>query len=165
MPTNLGEYIDRDVKLLQQLGWQGLVAHHRPRCDFSSLDNVLHPARRLLSLYKHRGAPVKVSTSPWTTTQLQRALKRGPHKSCHDHLPFLHEEFVDMIAKGQWVVLPYSAVQHLPGLRVSPPGVVPQRGRRPRLICDYSWSDVNKDTLSLAPMTAMQFGHANGMDK
>ena len=54
VPTNLGEYIDRDVKLLRQLGWQGLVAHHRPRCDFSSLDNVHHPARRLLSLYKQR---------------------------------------------------------------------------------------------------------------
>ncbi len=65
-----------------------------------------------------------------------------------------------MINKGQWIVLPFSAVQHLPGLRVSPPGVVPQRERRPRWICDYSWWNINRDTLPLAALEAMQFGHA-----
>ena len=54
----------------------------------------------------------------------------------------------------------FSAIQHLPGLCVSPPGIVPQWGQRTHLICDYSWSDINKDTLPLAPMLAMQFGHA-----
>ena len=65
-----------------------------------------------------------------------------------------------MIQRGQWLVLPAKAVLHLPGLRVSPPGVVPQRERRPRWICDYSWWGVNQDTLPLAAMEAMQFGHA-----
>ncbi|KAL3816089.1 hypothetical protein ACHAXA_011414 [Cyclostephanos tholiformis] len=65
-----------------------------------------------------------------------------------------------MIYKSQWIVLPYLAVRDLPGLRVSPPGVVPQRERRPRWICDYSWSQVNEDTLPLAAVKAMQFGHA-----
>ncbi|KAL3817789.1 hypothetical protein ACHAXA_005822 [Cyclostephanos tholiformis] len=36
------------------------------------------------------------------------------------------DELVDMIHKGHWIVLPYSSVRDLPGLRVSPPGVVPQ---------------------------------------
>lgn len=65
-----------------------------------------------------------------------------------------------MIAKEQWVILPESVALDLPGLRVSPPGVVPQRGRRPRWICDFSWSGVNDDTLPLVPLEAMQFGHA-----
>ena len=160
VPTDIGEFIDRDVKLLKQLGWHGLVTHRRPRGDFASLNNVLHPARRLLHLYKHHGAPVKFATPPWTRRQVQRALHRGPHNSCHDYVDFLHSEFIDMINKGQWVVLPYSAVRHLPGLRVSPPGVVPQRERRPHWICDYSWWNVNADTLPLAAMEAMQFGHA-----
>ena len=44
---------------------------------------------------------------------------------------------------------------------MSPPGVVPQRERRPHWICDYSWWGVNADTtLPLAAMEAMQFGHA-----
>ena len=42
-----------------------------------------------------------------------------------------------MINKGQWIILPYSAVQHLPGLRISPPGVIPQQGRCTRWIVDY----------------------------
>ena len=65
-----------------------------------------------------------------------------------------------MIAKAYWVVLPAEAVKDLPGLRVSPPGVVPQLGRRPRWIVDYSWWLVNNETLPLAPTEAMQFGHA-----
>ncbi|KAL3816142.1 hypothetical protein ACHAXA_001629 [Cyclostephanos tholiformis] len=127
---------------------------------FSALDNIPHPARRLLCHYKHFGAPVKFSTPPWTRHQLQRALSRGPHKSAHEYQDYLAEEFVDMINKGQWVVLPFSSVRHLPGLRISPPGVIPQRDRRPRWIVDYSWWDVNADTLPLAAMELMQFGHA-----
>mmetsp|Transcript_6727 Transcript_6727/g.10939 ORF Transcript_6727/g.10939 Transcript_6727/m.10939 type:complete len:171 (+) Transcript_6727:1933-2445(+) len=64
-----------------------------------------------------------------------------------------------MIKKGQWVILPASVALKLPGLRVSPPGVVPQRDRRPRWICDYSWSLVNDETIKLAPRDAIQFGN------
>ena len=156
VPTDLGECISRDVKLLDKLGWHGLVAHRRPTGDFSSLTNVNHPARRLLKLYKYRGAPVKFATPPWTRQQILRALHRGPHKSCHDHISFLQGEFKDMMSRGQWLVLPYSAVKDLPGLRLSPPGVVPQRNRRPRWICDYSWWGINADTLPLAAKESMQ---------
>ncbi len=62
-----------------------------------------------------------------------------------------------MINKGQWVILPAKAVLHLPGLQLSPPGVVPQCGHCPCWICDYSWWGVNKDTLPLAAIEAMQF--------
>ena len=131
VPPDLGEFVARDVLLLRQLGWHGLVSRRRSRGDFASLINVNHPARHLLHLYKHRGAPVRFSTPPWTRHQIERALLRGPHKSCNEYIDFLNTEFVDMISKGQWIVLPYSDVKHLPGLRLSPPGVVPQRQRRP----------------------------------
>jgi hypothetical protein len=160
IPAELGEYIDRDMGLLRSLGWHGLIAHRRQLSDFSELDRVHHPARRLLRFYKHRGAPVKFSTSPWTSDQVTRALVRGPHASSHDYIDYLHEEFVDMINKGQWLVLPYSAVRHLPGLCISPPGVVPQQERRPHWIVDYSWWNVNQETLPLAAIKAVQFGHA-----
>ena len=65
-----------------------------------------------------------------------------------------------MIQKQQWVILPLSVASSLPGLRLSPPGVIPQRDRRPRWIGDYSWSQVNQETAPLAPMEAMQYGHA-----
>jgi hypothetical protein len=121
---------------------------------------VHHPARCLLRFYKHRGTPIKFSTSPWTSDQVTRALVRGPHASSHDYIDYLHEEFVDMINKDQRMVLPYLAVRHLLGLHISPPGVVPQWERCPRWIVDYSWWNVNQETLPLAAIKAMQFGHA-----
>ena len=57
---------------------------------------------------------------------INRALHWGPNKSCHEYVDFLNEEFPDMIEKGQWVVLPVMVVKDLPGLRLSPPGVIPQ---------------------------------------
>lgn len=65
-----------------------------------------------------------------------------------------------MIEKNFWVILPYSAVEQLPNLRISPMGVVPQNDRRPRTIVDYSFSGVNAATASLAPAESMQFGRA-----
>lgn len=73
---------------------------------------------------------------------------------------FLEEEFVDMVKKGQWIVLPASVASTLPGFRASPPGVVPQRGRRPRWIGDYTWSGVNQETLPLFAAESMQFSNA-----
>jgi hypothetical protein len=65
-----------------------------------------------------------------------------------------------MVDRATWLVLPYKLLRHLPNLRISPMGVVPQHERRPRPIVDYSFSGVNHDTLNLAPTEAMQFGHA-----
>jgi hypothetical protein len=65
----------------------------------------------------------------------------------------------DFCAQGYWAVLPYcSAVRHWRNLRGSQLGAVPQRDRRPRLIVDYSFSEVNAETVPLAPPEAMQFG-------
>ncbi|KAL7542839.1 hypothetical protein ACHAWF_007263 [Thalassiosira exigua] len=143
LPTELGKYIVHDVRLLEQLGWRHFIRQRRPVSDFASLDNIQHPAKRLLHFYKHHGAPVKFSTPPWTRRQVKRALAQGPHKSSFEYLDFLREEYVDMIAKGQWIILRASVR--------SPTSVD---------MCDYSWWDVNQETLPLAAMESMQFGHA-----
>ena len=155
---DLGEYIKRDMALLEEKGWNKLVIDCRGRRDFSEL-NFDHPARDLLRRYKARGVPVKIHSKPWSKGMLVRAVKQEAHKFCHDYVEFLEEEFKDMINKGQWIILPYSKVKELPGLRLSPPRVVPQRDRRPRWIVDYSWWNVNQETLPLAPKGAMQFGN------
>ena len=156
LPKDLGECISRDVELLQRVGWQRFVKTRRHGGDLSDLENVdQHPAKRLLKIYKHRGVPVKFSSPKWSRTKIKAALTRGAHKSCNEHIDFLNEEFVDMIQKGQWVILPATMAMELEGLRLSPPGVIPQRDRRPRWICDYTWSGVNHDTLPLAAMEAM----------
>jgi len=64
----------------------------------------------------------------------------------------------DMRSKGMFIVLPYHLIRHIPQLRISPIGCVPQRERRPRMINDYTFSSVNPDTVKLAPQEAMQWG-------
>lgn len=156
----LQSMIDTDVADFKRLGWTEFVKHKRPSDDFGSLHDLHHPARRLLRQYKHRGAPVVLHSSAWTPDQINTACLRGPHKSCYEYIDFLEEEFITMLHKQQWVLLPYDAVKQLRHLHLSPPGVVPQRDRRPRWICDYTWSGVNQDTAPIAPKDAMQFGHA-----
>lgn len=85
-------------------------------------------------------------------------MDRGSHRSATEYLDFLEEEMVDMIHKQYWVVLPYRMVRDLPNLRISPLGIVPQRGRRPRTIVDYSFYGLNAQTQKAARQEAMQFG-------
>ena len=123
------------MELLQRVGWQRFVKERRNGGDLADLSQVdNHPARRLLMLYKNRGVPVKFSSPKWSRSQIHDALSRGAHQSCNEHIDFLNEEFIDMIKKGQWVILPAAMAMELEGLRLSPPGVVPQRDRRPRWI-------------------------------
>ena len=103
---------------------------------------------------------------PWELKVLEQRLKRGSHKSCNENLDFIREEMLDFVKKGFWTVLPYrllkekfkQELRYLRDLRLSPMGVVPQRERRPRLIVDYSFYEINQTTLGLGPKEAMQFG-------
>jgi hypothetical protein len=74
-------------------------------------------------------------------------------------MQFVRDEFADFVRKKYWVVLPASLLRHAEGLKLSPLGVVPQHERRPRLICDYTFYEVNQETVPTAPPEAMQFGH------
>ena len=160
LPKDLGKCIALDVALLKKLGWRRFVAARRTRKDLANMHGINHPAKRLLLAYKNQGVPVKVTTPPWSPERIRQAIARGPHRSCREHIEFLSEEFVSMIQKGQWTILPYSAVKDFIHLRVSPPGVVPQFDRRPRWIVDYSFYGVNEETLPLYAEGSMQFGHA-----
>lgn len=154
-----GKLINDDVLLLQKLGWERFIQSKVGRGDIGSLHHP-HPANRLLRQYKQHGVPVRFSTPPWNEEQLLRAIARGAHPSCDDHHEFLQTEFSDMIQKSQWVVLPYSVAKTLPGLRLSPPGVIDQRDRRPRWVGDYTFYNVNEETIPLVARECMQFGSA-----
>ncbi|KAI2503277.1 adenylate kinase [Fragilaria crotonensis] len=123
-------------------------------------NHIPHKAARLLGHLGKRGVGVTMHTPPWSVERKNRALTRGPHKSSHGEREFVSAEMIDFCRQGYWVVLPQDVVSEWPHLRISPLGVVPQRDRRPRLIVDYSFSDVNNETVQLAPKEAMQFGRA-----
>ena len=57
-------------------------------------------------------------------------------------------------------VFSLEAVNYLQKLWLSPIVVIPQVGRRPRLIIDFTWSGINDIAECLAPMEAMCFGGA-----
>ena len=109
------------------------------------------------------GAPVKKRDRPWTSAEVDAAAQRGCHQSANSYKEFLYGELADMIEQGQWLVLPLKLAQKLPGLRISPIGVVPQHDRRPRTIVDYSFpkdKNLNLATVPLFHREAMQFGRA-----
>ena len=77
-----------------------------------------------------------------------------------EHLEFLHKKFIDITLKSQWVVLPAEDTVDLPGLRILSPDMVPQCDRMLPWVCEYTWLQVYQETLQLAPLESMQFGHA-----
>jgi hypothetical protein len=156
----LGKLATSAAALLDEgLSFYDLCVRHRGPTCLSDPTNLPHHASVILQRLRRTGAPALQSTRPWTLDQLDAAVARGPHQSTHVHSHFLRDEFVEMVEAGQWIVLPYQSVRHLPHLRLSPTGVVPQRDRRPRTIVDYTFSGVNQATVSLAP-DSLQFGHA-----
>ena len=86
------------------------------------------------------------------------ALQRGPHKSAREKTPFLRREFASMVAKRQWVVLPYSIAKRLPGLRLSLPGVKIERDCRPHWLGEYSFNPINAKMLPICDLSAIQYG-------
>ena len=65
-----------------------------------------------------------------------------------------------MVGTGQWVVLPYSVAKDILGLRLIPPGVKEEQDLRPRWLSDYSYSNLNTETLPIAALSSMQYGRA-----
>ena len=139
--------------------WSEFITDARGKGDLQpDIAHIRHPAAHLLSRFQKVGTPAIMSTDPWVPGRLAAALKRGPHSSAKNGVEFLRDEYADMIEKQQWIVLPADMIKSVFGLRLSPLGLVPQRGRRDRMISDYSYFDVNNDTLNIAPSEAMQFG-------
>jgi hypothetical protein len=112
----------------------------------------------MLNRLRVSGATVATKFARRTLKHKLAALARGSHQSAKQHVDFLCGEFVDMIQKGQWIFLPSKLLLNNRNLRLSPLGVVPQRDRRPRTMCDYSF--FLDDTIELCPEQSMQFGRA-----
>ena len=128
----LGKHIKTSTALFTKHGWDATVRRLRTPVDFpQDISQLPHKAARVLNTLRRRGAPIVLHTKPWTKVRQQAAMSRGPHKSADEYSGFLNEEMAVMAMRGQWMVLPYSAVKDIPGLRISPIGVVPQHDRRP----------------------------------
>jgi hypothetical protein len=155
----LGKLVQQATEALESTSFEELCVHHRGPSCLTGGTRIPHPAADILRELRDVGAPVSLSGTEWTPADLDAAVLRGAHRSTAHCRDFLREEFADMMEAGQWLVVPYYAIRHLLGLRLSPTGVVPQANRRDRLIVDYSFSFVNQETERLAP-DSLQFGFA-----
>lgn len=157
----LGKKIRKAIHEFQRSNsWETFATAHRGFAPDIATDvkHLAHPAAHLLDHLRNHGAPIPMSSPPWSLARRDEAIKRGPHKSAKDEVAFVREEFIDFLNKRFWTILPYSLVRNIPNLRLSPLGVVPQRDRRPRLIVDLSYFGVNQESVPIAPSEAMQFG-------
>ena len=139
--------------------WRGRLALN------PNVGKIPHAAAAYLDFLRRLGAPALSTHRPWTPADVQAAADRGPHQSAEAHRDFLWEESVEMCQRRHTLVLPLSVVKKLKRVRVSPPGVIPQRDRRARTVSDLTdaaspMPGVNETTVPLAPADAMQFGQA-----
>jgi len=166
---DLGTYVQRHARVFSECqNWEQFVEKIKPRGELHVVDDTTksHPAYHLLKHLETKGAPGLSHSEPWSDATYKYRLRRGSHKSCKEHMPFLREEMLTNVKKGFWFLLPEKMVRkwrdagRVKSLRVSPMGVVPQRERRPRVIVDYTFHGVNGDTVQLGPQESMQFGRA-----
>ncbi len=155
----LGVYARAASTSLSATSWSTFINATRVPSLQPTLHHLPHHASAFLHRIAHNGVPAVSHAPPPSLAALDAAVLRGSHSSAtQEYRSYLVSEICDMVRQGYWCVLPYHSVRSLPGLHISPAGVVPQRDRRPRPIIDYSWSQVNQTSAPLAPFAAMQFG-------
>ena len=161
--VELGKLAKVNATYIARIGWHRFFRSIRHRnCLHPNFTRWKHhrPNPQLLQIIKS-GAPCVTSSSPWSLLHKDHCVHRGSHPSARIvFADFLQDEMLDMVNRKYWTVVPYRAVRHLPQLKISPAGVIPQRNRRPRTIIDYTFSGVTASTFQLAPPHAMQFGKA-----
>ncbi len=77
-----------------------------------------------LSMYTHpqiHRASVYLQSVPWGSSTFAAVMQRGTHCSCVTQLDFLEEDFVGIMNKGQWIVLPTTIGSTLLNIHLSPP--------------------------------------------
>jgi hypothetical protein len=159
LQDRLGKLVLASATALGSCSFHDLCVCHRGPSWLTGQSTAPHPAVPILQQLRDEGACVSHSAPDWTLAKRDAAIIRGAHRSTQSNSTLVREEFADMVEAGQWLVLPYALVRHLPGLCLSPTGLVPQRDRRDRLIVDYTFSGVNPYTIPTAP-DSLQFGHA-----
>jgi len=66
-----------------------------------SVHTIDHPAAYILDHLWRHGAPVIMSTLPWSMARCNAAMERGSHLSARKHKAFLKQEMLQMVKKGQ----------------------------------------------------------------
>ena len=102
------------------------------------------------------GVPIKTERV-MTDTELTRAIRYDAHSSSTKKTIFVRKYLQEKSKVGHIALFPLRAVLHLPKLLLSPLAAITQRGRKPRLIYDFSWSGLNEAVTQVTQKEALRF--------
>ena len=149
-----------DLPVKQTIGKLGLMW---PQTPYS----VGHAAVPLLHSYAREGCPVDCG-EPWSRSQIEELLKRGPHRSAlvKKAVIQLRGETNDKVQQGYARVVRWKELRdNLPkNLKISPIAMIPHKSKPFRAILDLSFQlsvkgirfpSVNSATKKRAPAEAM----------
>ena len=80
------------------------------------------------------------------------AIRYGTYVSANKEVKFINTDLDEQVQAGHVTVFPLEAVNYLHNLWLSLVAVIPQVGRRPCLIFDFTPSGLNEVSKSLAPI-------------
>ena len=92
-----------------------------------------------------------------TKQDLTRAIRYGAHSSAIKETTFSVTDLLEQALAVHIALFTLQAVRHLPRIFISPLAAIPQRGRKPRLVYDFSWSGLNEAVTQVAHKEAMHF--------
>ncbi len=133
-----------------------------------------HPAADLLKEWATYGCPTKTGR-PWTISQLQEAVDRGPHRSAlsDEAINHFQAEVAEKVKMGQAKLVAWDSIKEAPPreLKISPIAAISHKSKQFRSILDLSFHlrlkqggillSVNATTVKMAPKGAIdQLGHS-----
>ena len=84
--------------------WDTFVSEFRSRSYLApELENLPHPAIKLLREWRDNGVPALTSSPPWSPETKQACIEHGCHRSAVEHAAFLREEMSEFIDNRVWV--------------------------------------------------------------
>ena len=142
IPPELGKSAKRFEDRANNIGFYQACVEARGPHELNKLPRNQHPASALLEHMRLHGVPIQTKRG-MTNTELTREIWYGAHSSATKETTFVRKELQEQAQAGHIALFPLRAVRHLPKLWLSPLAAIPQRGRKPRIIYDSSWSGLN----------------------
>ncbi len=171
-PISDGFWCRHGGEAIVQQGDRTVQPHRNNMCPSGVA--LQHPAASLLLQYATKGCPV-MTGKPWTISQMQAAIDKGPHQSAlsPDAIAQLQEEVHEKVRNGQARLVEWESIRECPPkeLKISPIAMIPHKSQKFRTILDLSFSlwledgsrvpSGNANTVKTAPAGSIdQIGHS-----
>ena len=115
-----------------------------------------HTTAPLLNYMREHNVPIEIPRR-MSKEELEKVLNYGARSSTKKEKNFLRKDLLEQICAGHVAIFPWEAVKHLTVLWLSPFAAIPQVGRKPHLIYNFSWSGLNEKATQDSPKEAMRF--------